>query len=89
MRYIIPVKIYEYMAMQNPVICTKLPGIYKEFGVGNGIIYVNKPEDTISCIINLINEKKIKKEGKKARKFVEDNNWEQIADKFENVLNSL
>jgi len=86
MRYIVPIKIYEYMAMQKPVICTKLPGIYREFGVGNGIVYVDKPEDVVECTINLINENRIKKEGIKAKKFVENNSWDNLVNYFKAIL---
>ena len=34
MQDIVPIKIYEYMAMCKPVITTKLPGIMMEFGEG-------------------------------------------------------
>ncbi len=34
MMNIVPIKIYEYMAMGKPVIATALPGIQKEFGYG-------------------------------------------------------
>ena len=33
--------------MGKPVITTKLPGIMKEFGNNNGVIYVDKLEDVI------------------------------------------
>jgi glycosyltransferase involved in cell wall biosynthesis len=39
MRYIVPIKIYEYMALSKPIISTRLPGVVEEFGEGNGIIY--------------------------------------------------
>jgi hypothetical protein len=32
------------MAMKKPVITTQLPGLMKEFGEDNGILYVIKPE---------------------------------------------
>ena len=35
MQDIVPIKIYEYMAMGKPVITTMLPGIMKEFGKEN------------------------------------------------------
>ena len=47
MQDIVPIKIYEYMAMAKPVICTKLPGIMMEFGWDNGISYVDTPEDVV------------------------------------------
>ena len=54
MQDIVPIKIYEYMAMCKPVITTKLPGIMMEFGEGNGISYVDKPSDVVSKPMKLI-----------------------------------
>jgi glycosyltransferase involved in cell wall biosynthesis len=42
MMNIVPIKIYEYMAMGKPVIATNLPGLKKKFGNNNGIIYISK-----------------------------------------------
>lgn len=88
MRDIVPIKMYEYMAMKKPVISTKLSGIMKEFGEGNGVVYVDKPEDVISMASELIQNNKIEELGKKARRFVEKNSWDKITDEFEEVLES-
>ena len=48
MQEIVPIKFYEYMAMSKPVIATKLPGIMKEFGQDNGVVYVDSPDDVMS-----------------------------------------
>ena len=40
MQDIVPIKMYEYMAMKKPVIATRLPGVMKEFGEDNGVVYV-------------------------------------------------
>jgi glycosyltransferase involved in cell wall biosynthesis len=85
MQDIVPIKIYEYMAMCKPVITTKLPGIMMEFGEGNGIYYVNRPEDVLSEVNNI----DIKVAGEKARKFVEKNDWNKITDEFEDILENL
>ena len=37
MRDIVPIKLYEYLACGKPVIATRLPGIWTEFGSKNGI----------------------------------------------------
>ena len=85
MQDIVPIKIYEYMAMCKPVITTKLPGIVMEFGDENGVFYVDEPSDVVlkAYTINLIAE------GRKARKFVEKNDWNKITDKFENILQEV
>jgi len=47
MRDIAPIKFYEYMAMGMPVITTKLPGVVREFGDGDGVVYLDKPDDAL------------------------------------------
>lgn len=85
MQDIVPIKIYEYMAMEKPVITTNLTGIRTEFGHDNGVIYVNKPEDVLTEALNI----KININGKKARKIVEHNDWNRITDLFEDKLKKL
>jgi glycosyltransferase involved in cell wall biosynthesis len=83
---IVPIKIYEYMAMGKPVIATRLPGIMKWFGDNSGIIYAAEPEDAIETVFELIENRNIESEGCKGRKFVETNTWSNITDQFVNVL---
>ena len=89
MQDIVPIKIYEYMAMGKPVITTKLPGVMKEFGENHGVIYVEKPEDALGNAIELIEPGSVKEEGRKARRFVEKYNWDDIVDEFEGVLEEV
>ena len=89
MQDIVPIKLYEYLAMENPVIATKLPGIYKEFGENHGIIYVDGANEVLEIVKNMSKNNIIRKEGIKGRKFVESNDWEIITDKFEKTLNDL
>ena len=85
MQDIVPIKIYEYMAMAKPVITTKLPGIMMEFGEGNGIFYVDKPED----VLFNANAIDVTVEGRKARRFAEENDWNKITNEFESTLNGV
>lgn len=85
MQDIVPIKIYEYMAMGKPVLTTNLPGIKTEFGEDAGVIYVNKPEGVLTEAFNI----NININRKKARKFVEHNDWIKITDEFENTLKKL
>jgi glycosyltransferase involved in cell wall biosynthesis len=89
MQDIVPIKMYEYMAMQKPVIVTKLPGVMKEFGEGHGVLYVDKPEDVLKKGIEIIENGSIKEEGSKARGFVEKYNWDDIVADFEGILEEL
>ncbi|MFX1451364.1 MAG: glycosyltransferase [Promethearchaeota archaeon] len=87
MRDIVPIKMYEYLAMGKPVIATRLPGIKKEFGENNGVLYIENPEDTIKCAKDLL-ENSID-EGMKGRKFAEKYNWIEITKKFEDVMEEI
>lgn len=89
MRDIVPIKFYDYMSMNKPVVTTKLPGVIKEFGEGNGVIYVDKPEDVLWKAIELVEGGYAKVEGSKAGKFVEPLSWNNITDEFEEVLKGL
>jgi len=89
MRDIVPIKMYEYMAMANPIIATRLPGIFMEFKEDNGIIYVDNPNDTLKAAIDLIEGTKLKSTGKKAKEFVEKYSWENISNDFENRCKEL
>ena len=82
MQDIVPIKIYEYMAMGKPVIATRLPGIIMEFGENNGITYIETPQD----VIKIAHKMDTNNLGKKARNFVESNDWEYITNKFEKVI---
>jgi len=86
MQDIVPIKIYEYMAMGKPVISTKLPGVMMEFGEDSGVIYVDKPEDVVGRAIELINTGKVNELSSKARNFVRRSSWDSITDEFEKVL---
>ena len=89
MRDIVPIKMYEYMAMGKPVITTKLPGVMGEFGNDHGVIYVDKPENVFKKAVELIEKGKIGEYGLKARRFVERYSWEDIVDDFEGVLEEV
>jgi len=82
----LPAKMYEYMAMKKPVITTKLPGVMREFGQENGVVYVDQPEDVIAKAIELVQKGCVEELGLKARRFVERYSWDKIADEFENIL---
>ncbi len=89
MQDIVPIKMYEYMAMKKPVIATRLPGVMKEFGEDNGVVYVDKPEDVILMATELAQGGRIEDLGQKARKFVEKNSWDKITDEFEQILEEV
>jgi glycosyltransferase involved in cell wall biosynthesis len=86
MQDIVPIKMYEYMAMKKPVIATKLPGVMKEFGEDNGVVYIDKPEDAGAKALELVQNGAVEKLGSKARNFVERYSWDKITDDFERIL---
>lgn len=88
MRHIVPIKMYEYLAMQKPVISTELPGILKEFGYNNGVIYIRHPEEAIAKALELTPED-IMNNSDRAKKFISYYNWDYIIDEFESHLNRL
>jgi len=89
MMNIVPIKMYEYMAMGKPVIATKLPGIIQEFGFENGIIYVDNAEDVVTKARSMIERGVVTEEGEKASTLVKDCDWDTITDVFEAKLNRL
>lgn len=86
MQDIVPIKLYEYMAMAKPVISTNLPGVRKEFGEDNGVVYVERPEDVVPKAIELVKSGRLIELGQQARRFVEQNSWDKITDEFEALL---
>lgn len=88
MKDIVPIKMYEYLAMHKPVISTKLPGVMKEFGHDNGVIYVDKPEDVIKKVIEL-NEEDLQRNSLRAKEFIKKYGWDVIVSQFEKILESL
>ncbi len=85
----LPAKIYEYLAMQKPMLSTKLAGVITEFGQDNGVIYIDKPEDTIARALEMVEHGEVKEAGLKARRFAENYGWDTIADEFERVLKEV
>ena len=86
MMNIVPIKMYEYMAAGKPVIATKLPGLMKEFGEGNGVVYVDRPEDALGMAIELVQQGTSGVEGKNASTFVKNLDWNTLTDEFERIL---
>ncbi len=86
MQDIVPIKMYEYMAVGKPVISTNLPGIIREFGKENGILYAGTPEMVPEMANILSAEGTIKNHGIAARLYVKDLDWDTITDTFEQTL---
>lgn len=87
-RDIVPIKIYEYLAMHKPIISTKLPGMIREIGQNNGVIFVDSPENVINTIVHLSKEDIISIQTD-AMKFIDDYDWGRIITQFERVLSGM
>jgi len=85
MQDIVPIKMYEYMAMGKPVIATRLPGLVKEFGENNGVVYIDKTEDAVEKALELVASGSLNEVGSKARCFVERYSWDNVTDEFERI----
>jgi glycosyltransferase involved in cell wall biosynthesis len=88
MQHIVPIKIYEYLAMHKPVICTKLPGIAREFGSDCGIVYVDTPQDVIELAAGL-SQADIETLATQAKRCIKDYSWDKITARFEEMLASV
>ena len=87
-RDIAPIKLYEYLAMHKPVISTKLPGVFKEFGYSSGLIYVKEPKDILEKVIRLSNTE-IESNRLNAENFIKNYSWDSIVYDFEQILSNL
>ena len=89
MQDIVPIKIYEYLAMKKVVIATELPGLSKEFGYGNGIEYIKEASQVLNKVDDILSNNKYGEIAANARKYVESNDWGAITDKFESAMKNL
>ena len=89
MQDIVPIKIYEYLAMEKVVIASELPGISTEFGYNHGVEYVQQASEVLAKAESIIQSGKYDEIAKTGREYVKDNDWEVITDKFEKVLGDL
>lgn len=85
MRDIVPIKLYEYLAMHKPVIATQLPGVMREFGDNSGIMYVDRPENVIPTALSLSCDE-MNKYRQKAIEFIKNYDWDRLVIEFEKIL---
>lgn len=89
MQDIVPIKIYEYLAMKKVVIATELPGISKEFGYGHGIEYIQEASEVLTTVEDILANDRYDEIASTAREYVKSNDWEAITDKFEKSMKEL
>jgi len=82
----LPLKLFEYMACEKPVISSPLFGVKN--AVGDMIIYASNPDELKQSILKLYHDEELRIElGKRGRGFVKQNfSWDKICRKFEEVL---
>lgn len=89
MQDIVPIKIYEYLAMKKVVIATELPGLSKEFGCGHGIEYIKEASEVLDKVSEILSSNKYDEIAGNGRRYVESNDWGAITDKFEETMLKL
>jgi len=85
----LPLKLFEYMACEKPVISTELLGVKNE--VGDRIRYANNAKEFKDQILDLYHDDQLRqKMGEDGRRFVEMNyEWARIAEKMEGILKDI
>ena len=90
MRDIVPIKLYEYLACGKPVICTRLPGVMREFGDSSGLVYVRRPEDIPTIALRIAqNPDEYTRRSKEALSYVTNLDWKLLTDHFEEALERI
>lgn len=80
-----PLKLFEYMACEKPVISTEIDSLKSKFP--KEILYTKNNEDYVSKIKMVYEDHLLSKRlGKGGRKIAEEHNWEHITTKLEEVL---
>jgi glycosyltransferase involved in cell wall biosynthesis len=82
----LPLKLFEYMACEKPVISTELPGIKNV--AGDKVMYATNEKEYKERIAELYKNEELRREmGKSGREFVEEKyNWEKIVERMERTL---
>lgn len=81
-----PIKLFEYMALEKPVISTPLAGVQNL--VGDMVFYASNSSEIKKRVCFLHENEDLKNEiGKRNREFIVDNyNWDKISAKFDKML---
>ncbi len=82
----LPLKLFEYMACEKPVISTRLPGVIDS--VGERILYASNSDEFYENILYLYKNDSVRRKlGREGREFVKSNyDWSVICSKIEKVL---
>lgn len=82
----LPLKLFEYMACERPIISTRLRGVME--AADGRVLYASDSEEFKQRILDLYNNEELRKKlGAEGRKFVEKNySWSHICHKLEELL---
>lgn len=82
--HIVPIKLYEYMAAAKPVVASPLPGVQRDVGDTNGVIYAPAHQQIETALAVRDRTAAL---GQQARCFVETHcDWAAITTEFETIL---
>ncbi len=84
--HITPIKLYEYMAAERPVLASQLPGVMRDVPPGHGVVY-GPPVDWTPELGKMQDADYRAEVAAQGRAFVEANcDWERLTDDFETLL---
>jgi len=85
----LPLKLFEYMACEKPIISTRIPGVMNL--VGDAIMYADNAEEYRTKIMELYEHKNLRIQmSKVGRQYVENNyEWQVVVNKFETLLKDI
>ena len=87
-RYVVPMKLYDYLAAGKPVVANRLPGLVAEFSEEDGVLLASGPRQVLEGALALAQDRpRARALGAAARRRMEANgDWEAVADRFEKLL---
>ena len=83
-----PLKIYEYLSCEKPVVSTQIPGLeFIEKEHAGILVEPENPKELAKAIVTLLNDRKLRNEmGKNGRKYVvENHSWKLVAKRVAEV----
>jgi glycosyltransferase involved in cell wall biosynthesis len=91
MEHIVPAKVIEYMEAGRPVLATRLPGLEAEFGNLPGLLYIERPEEALHRLTDLLKQEApraaARRLGATCRSLLEQwEDWDGVIRRFEQVL---
>ena len=94
MEHLVPTKVVEYMEHGKAVVATRLPGLEAEFGALPGLLYIDRPEETIDRITALAANggsgeiRRVARElGETARDAIQKgDDWDTVTLNFQSIL---